>query len=207
MGKQIFVDERVFIPRPETELLVKSVFELLKKNGKKQNSILELCAGSGVISIALADLAHNCSITAVDICPAALEVALKNITARALEEKISLIRSDLYENLERTGKTQYDCIIANPPYVSKRDYEKVDPWVKAEPEIALLAGEQGLDCIERIIGKARNFLVPGGFLALEIGYDQSLKVKDLFFENCFSEVRSFKDFNGYERVITGWTNG
>jgi release factor glutamine methyltransferase len=204
MGLDIFVDERVFIPRPETELLVKTVSDKLILSGKRESSVLELCTGSGAVSIAIARKLPGCFLTAIDISRDALEVALKNIRQRDMEKRIVILQSDMYESLERVGPVKYDCIAANPPYVSESDYEKVDAWVKAEPGIALLAGKKGLDCIERVIKGAGKYLLKRGFLVMEIGYDQAAEVKALFGANGFSEIKTYRDFNGYERVIAGW---
>ncbi|MFH1879142.1 MAG: peptide chain release factor N(5)-glutamine methyltransferase, partial [Candidatus Omnitrophota bacterium] len=96
---------------------------------------------------------------------------------------------------------------SNPPYVSAADYEKVDAWVKAEPEIALFGGEEGMDYLSVVVEGSLSFLKEGGFLAVEIGYDQSLKVRSCFEKCGFKNVRGFRDPGGYDRVISGWKNG
>ena len=206
MGLDLFVDERTFIPRPETELLVNVALEELKHTPVSNSHIIELCTGSGAISIAIAQNLESCEIKAIDISKDALEVAFKNIKTYKLEHKISLLHSDLFDKV--TGEfSKSTCIVSNPPYVSKRDYEKVDCWVKAEPSIAFLAGEEGLDCIEKIIKNSVKYLTLDGFLAMEIGYDQAEKVKSFFAEYGFSNIESHMDFNGFERVIVGRMNG
>ena len=205
-GLDLYVDERTFIPRPETELLVDVVLGKLNHNLQSKLHILELCTGSGAISIALAQNLESCNIKAIDISTQALEVAYKNIKSYMLEHEISLLHSDLFDALS-VDYNKFNCIVSNPPYVSKDDYANVDSWVQAEPSIAFLAGEEGLDCIEKIIKESVKYLIKDGFLAMEIGYDQAEKVKSFFSEYGFSNIESYLDFNGFERVIIGWING
>lgn len=208
MGLEIMVDPRVLIPRPETELLVKKTAELISSCDQASPRILDLCTGSGVIAIALAKLLQGASITAVDVSEDAVCVAKENVRKHGLEERIDLKLSDLFECFDRAiYKGSFDCIVSNPPYVSDRDYKDLDVWVKAEPKIALHAGEKGMDYLGAIIGQSLNFLRPGGFLALEAGYDQALQVRQLLSEAGFKGIRGYLDSNGYERVITGSKDG
>ncbi len=202
MGMNVYVDERVLIPRPETELLIETVSNACETNELSNPMLLEIGVGSGIISIELSKQIKDASIVSVDISSDALEVARINIDKLlcSAENNIDLVQSDLFGSLTES-KAKFDGIMSNPPYVSNKDYDKVDTWVKAEPEVALKAGEEGMDIIEKIIAQAKQYLKKDGFLALEIGYDQSAKTKALMAANGYTDIKLVKDFNDHERVI------
>jgi len=202
-GMDILVDERVFIPRPETELVVSTVIDLCQKKSLKDPFILDVCTGSGAISIALAKHVPSSRVIAVDISEDALQVARANAVRAGVEKSITFFRSDMFGALCPDYKGMFDAVVSNPPYVSAGDYQKADAWVKAEPEIALLAGDEGMDHLNILAERSGDFLKAGGFLAVEIGYDQSEKVKRAFLSAGYENISPHKDFNGYERVITG----
>ncbi len=204
-GVDILVDERVLIPRPETELIVDAAVGLL--GGKRTPKILDLCTGSGAISVAIALGVADAEIVASDVSLDALDVARKNIGRYGLGSRIDLVASDMFGAFGPRYKGFFDCIVSNPPYVSDADYEKVDEWVKAEPKIALCAGPRGMDYLKVIARESARFLAEGGFVAVEVGYDQADMVKKEFSMCEFVEIRSIRDFNGYERVIIGQKNG
>ncbi|MDP8298920.1 MAG: peptide chain release factor N(5)-glutamine methyltransferase [Candidatus Tantalella remota] len=207
LGMDIKVDPRVLIPRPETELLVSVAAELCEKAGLSRPRILEVGTGSGVIPAGLVKLMADCRVTGADISLDALEVAKINIKSLGIEENVDLVVSDMFRAFDGGYIGAFDCIVSNPPYVSEKDYAEVDAWVKAEPEVALLSGKEGMDHLEIIAAESGRYLKSGGFTAVEIGYDQADKVKEAFIKNGFSDVKSFRDINGYERVITGYANG
>lgn len=207
MGMDIKVDHRVLIPRPETELLVSTVDCLCRQRGINNPFILDMCAGSGVVSIGLAKMFKSCRIIGMDICEQALDVARENIKRFALEEKIKLKVSDMFSEIGSEYENSFDVIVSNPPYVSDKDYENLDAWVKAEPKIALCAGKEGMDYLNCIARDAIKFLKPGAFAAVEVGYDQSVKIKNKFRVNGFESITSYRDFNNYERIIVGWKHG
>jgi len=207
MGMRVKVDPRVLIPRPETELLVRKVVELTQEKGKNCPRILDIGTGSGVIPLGIMQLAKKSEIIAADISEEALEVAAENLRTFNCQGKVKLVQSDIFSSFDETYENFFDCIVSNPPYVSKKDYEKLDPWVKAEPRAALYAGEEGMDLLNVIISDSGRLLTSGGFLAVEIGYDQAEKVKRAFLRKNFTDISSFKDFNGYERVVAGFYNG
>lgn len=207
MGSEILVDERVLIPRPETELLVDACFKFCSTRSLKEPFVLDIGTGSGVVSISLGRLLPEATIIASDISREALKVASKNVKKQELRDNIELVESDLFSYFKGGYEGLFNCIVSNPPYVSSQDYETLDAWVKAEPRIALYAGEKGMMYLERIIEGSRVFLAEGGLLAVEIGYDQKDLVLEEFKKKGFSSVTSFKDFNGIDRVITGLKNG
>jgi release factor glutamine methyltransferase len=207
LGMDIMVDERVLIPRPETELLVETIADLCKKAEIKKPFILDVGTGSGIISLGLVKLIKDSSIVALDVSGDALCVAQENITHFKAEERIELIESDMFDFLGEEYVESFDCIVSNPPYVSSKDFEKLDDWVKSEPRIALYAGEEGMDYLNTLAERAGKFLKRGGFLAVECGYDQAEKVKKKFTECGFTSINFFKDFNNYDRVVVGWKRG
>ena len=207
LGIDIAVDERVLIPRPETELLVSVVAKACREAAWKKPLVLEVGTGSGVIPLALSKLVDSSNIVVSDISPEALSVARENFKRNGYENKIQLVNSDMFSAFEGKCEGSFNCIVSNPPYVSKRDYERLDAWVKAEPRIALYAGDEGMDYLDILIEKSTTFLTPGGFLAMEVGYDQAQKVKDRLTLTGFRKVIGYRDFNDYERVIVGWAHG
>ncbi len=191
-GLDITVDERVLIPRPETELLVEEVVKL----GKGDIRVLDLCTGSGCIAAAVAAELPSASVTASDLSLRALQLARYNLKAY---EKVKVVRSDLFEGIEES----FDVIVSNPPYVALRDREELQREVKDfEPEMALFAGEDGLDVIKKILKSVGDHLVPGGMLFMEIGDTQGDEVRRLAEETgVFGELSVEKDLAGLDRYL------
>jgi len=194
MGLNIYVDENVLIPRPDTEILVEKVIEICKENGKKD--ILELCTGSGAIAIALSKYLSNVNITATDISGKALKVAKMNETNLLTDSKINFIQSDMFNEIQ--GK--YDIIVSNPPYIKTK---VIDEYIlKYEPKLALDGGEDGLKFYEIIINEGSKYLKENGIIALEIGYDQKEEVMELVRKsNKYKESYCIKDLSNNDRVI------
>ncbi|HNX91022.1 MAG TPA: peptide chain release factor N(5)-glutamine methyltransferase [Candidatus Omnitrophota bacterium] len=204
MGLEIKVDPRVFIPRPETALLVEIVARYCEEKDFCKARILDMCTGSGAIALAIAKMVSDTQITAVDLSTDALKVAEENAKRLGLDGRVKFVHSNMFDFLRDGGIEEYDAIVSNPPYVSKKDYEKTDAWVKAEPKMALYSSEEGMDHINILAKEIPGYLKDGGFTALEIGYDQSENVKKIFSEYGFQNIKGHRDFNGFERVITGW---
>ena len=133
-------------------------------------SALDLCTGSGCLAILLAHHFPNADVDAADISSDALAVALRNVADYGLQERINLIRSDLWSNL--TEKT-YDLIISNPPYVTAMSMAELPDEYRHEPALALAGGDDGLDAVRTIIGKAASFLNPHGLLLVEVGHNRA----------------------------------
>ena len=189
-GCKIKVNPDVLIPRPETELLVEKV---LRENVR---SILEIGTGSGAIAIALAKQMKNVQIEATDISQKALNTARQN--AELNNVSISFIQSDIFYNI----KSKYDIIVSNPPYISKKEYNNLEPEIKDyEPEISLLAEEEGLFYYKKILEKAKDYLTENGKIYFEIGFDQAEKIKEIAKENGFDDINVFKDLNGFDRIM------
>lgn len=197
MKLNFFVDENVLIPRQDTEILVEEVIEISKKiNAKK---ILDLCTGSGAIGVSLAKYLSNCGITAVDISKKALQIAKKNAIINEVEKQITFISSDLFSNLE---SQKFDIIVSNPPYIKSNDIQNLEEQVKKEPHLALDGGEDGLQFYKKIIKESYKYLVPKGYLCLEIGYNQKDEVIELIDnENKFEETYAKKDLYNNDRIV------
>lgn len=195
MGFDFYVDERVLIPRPETELLVQKVVDIAKNKKSSPTKILDLCTGSGILAITIAYYLPGSSIVAVDISEGALAVA--RINAERLQVSVDFRQGDLL--LPVKGE-KFDIIVSNPPYVSEQEYEACSPEVKKEPTLALLAGEDGLDFYRRVSKEIQQHLLPGGTVLMEIGWNQAPEVIELFREKGYTCTR-FSDLAGLDRII------
>lgn len=193
----IEVTPSVLVPRPETEGLVEKVLEL---STREAETILDVGTGSGCIAIALAKELPRAEIRAVDVSERALRVARRN-AARHKVRHIEFRRSDLFSAFRATG-VRFDFIVSNPPYVSRAEWEALEPGVRDfEPRRALLAGESGLEVIERLVRRSGTYLKPGGYLIFEIGEGQRDRVLGLFGRR-WTEIETAWDLTGKPRVIT-----
>lgn len=194
-GLKFAVDRRVLIPRPETELLVEAVVE------REPGKIVDVGTGSGCIAVALAKRLPGGEITAIDSSRDALEVAAENVKCHGLEKKIRFLQGDLLEALPDSFTA--DAIVSNPPYIASGELAKLPREVKDfEPVRALVAGEDGLEVIRRLVVGAKRFLSsPNGFVALEMGAGQHAAVEQLFVGAHYKVAQVLKDLQGHERVI------
>lgn len=192
------VSPSVLIPRPETEILVEETLGIAKL-ATTSALILEIGTGSGCIAITLAREYKKLRILATDISLDALSIAKENTNMHEQSKRISLIRADLLSSFQNGT---FDIIVSNPPYISEGEFAHLEPDVKDfEPISSLVAGEDGLYFIRKIISDCRRILKDGGWCLLEIGQGQRQSVKALFEEYGFTEISSTKDLNGVERVI------
>ena len=197
MKLNFFVDENVLIPRQDTEILVEEVIKIAKKINCKK--ILDLCTGSGAIGISLAKYIEKSEITATDISEDAIRVANKNAIMNNVEDKITFIKSDLFNNIPNN---KYDIIVSNPPYIKKEIIKTLEKQVQNEPILALDGGEDGLDFYRKIIKQSYEYLKYGGYLCLEIGYDQKIDVIELLEnEEKYINIYSKKDLYGNDRIV------
>ena len=193
-GMKLKVDERVLIPRPETEELVDLI---LTENPEKNLKVLDIGTGSGAIALTLAKNRPDWSVTAADISQDALDLSLENANAQNLN--LSFIKSDCFSEIS----SKYDIIVSNPPYISREDQEEVGLNVlHSEPHLALFADEDGLAIYRRIAEDSKDYLNDGGKIYLEIGYKQGQSVPALFMENLPEKrVRTLKDQFGQDRMV------
>ena len=193
-GMQLKVDERVLIPRPETEELVELI---LAENPEDKFKILDIGTGSGAIALALAKNRPDWSVTAADISQDALELASEN--ARNQNLNMFFKKSDCFAEISE----KYDIIVSNPPYISREDESEVGLNVlHSEPHLALFADEDGLAIYRRIAEDAKDYLKDGGKIYLEIGYKQGQSVPALFRKHLPEKrVRTLKDQFGQDRMV------
>lgn len=169
-GYRFYVDQRVIVPRSFIAEMIPEQFSPWVNNPDKVENILELCTGSACLPILLSDAFVNAQIDAVDISPDALAVAERNVKEYELQDRITLIESDLYANVP---DRKYDLIVTNPPYVNAVSMSKLPPEYLAEPQIALAGGEDGMDLIRTIVEGARTRLAPHGLLVVEVGNERA----------------------------------
>lgn len=202
-GLAMDVDERVLIPRPETELLVDEAFRVVRSLSRTDRPvrILDLCTGSGCIAVALTvkltKSGNHYTITASDLSADALAVAEHNAAKFGVERSVHFVRSDLFTSLDGP----FDIIISNPPYIAAHEFSGLQPEVLREPHTALDGGPDGLSFYRRIATDAPRHITRGGCCILEIGWGQRRAVCDILRSGGFSIAGVLKDMNGIERVI------
>lgn len=174
MKLKFFVTKDVLIPRQDTEVLVEEVIKIAKDIPNPV--ILDLCTGSGAIAVSLAKYIPNSKIYGIDISEKALEVAKKNAEFNGVKNSIEFRVSDLFNKIRNQ---KFDIIVSNPPYIKKEDIKLLPKDVQKEPKIALDGGTDGLVFYSRIAKSAYKHLRRGGYLCLEIGYNQKLQVKKI----------------------------
>ena len=192
MGLTFQVNDQVLIPRQDTETLVESALSRLKEGDRA----LDLCTGSGCIILSLEKLGPGIRGLGADISAAALAVAKRNRDSLGLESDFCI--SDLFEGIEGV----FDMIVSNPPYIASGKIPGLMEEVRGfEPLLALDGGADGLDFYRRIIKDARDFLKPGGWLGLEIGYDQREAVEELLRRQGFIKTETLQDLAGLDRTV------
>ncbi len=200
MGLEFKVDNRVLIPRADTEVLVEAVIELSKEI-KGEIKILDVGTGSGCIAVSLTKFIPQAFIDAIDISHAALEVAKVNAGLNEVEDRVRFSESDLFRNVE-VSSGKYDIIISNPPYIVQKEIKQLSKEVQYEPETALDGGLDGLDFYRRIIKESRSYLKSEGLLALEIGFGQRKCIENILQEyEYFNIIKVIKDYNNIDRVL------
>ncbi len=213
MSLNFRVGPEVLIPRQDTETLVEAVIAHVKAADKKETRgpaeggpcsvrILDIGTGSGCIAISLAHYLEGCCVTAVDVSPAALELARANAADHKAGDKVKFVLSDLFSRLEKSES--FDVIVSNPPYIPAMDIDNLQIEVKAhEPVLALDGGRDGMDYYRRITAQGVQYLNPGGLLAFEVGYGQAEAVRNIM-ESSFGRISVYKDLSGVERVVAGY---
>jgi release factor glutamine methyltransferase len=190
------VDDRVLVPRPETEVVVERCLGLLQ--GLDHPAVLDVGAGSGAIALAIADEHPGARVTAIDVSEGALEVARENARATGLD--VAFERRDVLEGLDGA----YDLVVSNPPYVTAGELEGLEPEVRDwEPRIATVGEEH----TARIAEEAAHVLVPGGHIVLEVADGRADQVAGLLRGLGYADVRSGTDLTGRDRVVEGRWSG
>lgn len=220
MGLDFYVDERVLIPRPDTELLVEdlveSIGEMESTKQARDINVLDMCTGSGAIILSGASLWKDredqyaregkigtIKFIGVDISNPALEVAGINRGSFGLDE-VELVESDLFTNLS-DYKGNLDIIVSNPPYIEDQVIEGLERDVKDyEPRLALAGGNDGMDFYNRIIEDAYDYLKLGGKLVFESGHDQAEKILKKMAQVGYTKAYTKKDIQGFDRLVAAY---
>ncbi|MGC7871736.1 peptide chain release factor N(5)-glutamine methyltransferase [Desulfosporosinus sp. SYSU MS00001] len=198
MGLPFYVDERVLIPRSDSETLVETWLEFVRqeeKQGRERIKVADLCTGSGALAISMAYYYPKAEVVGSDLSSDALEVARMN--AGNLGVPVNWREGDFAASIR--GEC-WDWIISNPPYVAMADYVQCAPEIFCEPSMAFLGGQDGLDFYRRLAEEARTLLKPEGKILLEIGWDQGEVVCGIFQKKGFM-TQVFPDLAGRDRVI------
>lgn len=196
-GLKIKCDPRALIPRPETELLVEEVLSSTIWNHKPA-TIVDVGTGSGCIVLTLASQRPEAVFKAVDISPAALDLAKENARALGLDKRICWLQNDL---LEHFAPASCDAVVANLPYIASGDWANLAKSVRNhEPQSALDSGPSGMELIEQLASQARQVLVPGGMLFLEFGYDQGDLVRQSLEHRGYRNIQIKHDLAGHNRI-------
>ena len=193
----------VLIPRPETETLVEAALTIIPlEPGSAPLKILDLGTGSGAVVFALASERPVHRFYAVDRSEKALAVALDNARMLDLNKAITFLQGNWFDSV-RELVHYFDVIVSNPPYISSHEYKALPPEIaQYEPREALDGGSDGLDAIRLIIREAARYIVPGGRLVFEIGYDQWAAVEKLIEDSgAYNEWAVIKDYSGHDRVV------
>jgi release factor glutamine methyltransferase len=204
------VNRHVLIPRPETEFLLEIAIGQVKQQQYTVRNCVDLCCGSGVISVVLAHELQT-HVLAVDCSQAALAVTKRNCTKHKVENRVIVLCSDLFAAVDNSK--HYQMIVSNPPYVtSDAIAHDLDVEVaRYEPKLALDGGPDGLDCIRRIAREVPLYLAPSGLFVMEFGADQAEGVRTIFSTvnrngKYFETVNIFKDYSGRDRVLVAQLN-
>ncbi|HWR36452.1 MAG TPA: peptide chain release factor N(5)-glutamine methyltransferase [Clostridia bacterium] len=199
-GLDFIVNPAVLIPRPETEHAVETVLELVREGDIARPKIVDVGTGSGAIALALAKELPQGEVSAVDFSADALDVAKLNAARLELDGRVRFLRSDVLADVARDGS--FDFVVSNPPYVALSEADKVQDVVKKfEPQMAVFAGEHGMDVISRLIPQAHEALRTGGWLVMEIGYSMSEAVMRMM--SGYEDVHAVPDLAGIPRVVVG----
>ena len=206
MKLNFYVDKNVLIPQPDTEILVEEALIKVQEIENKQKEtylksesikILDLCTGTGAIGISLYKYGKNVEIYASDISKKAIEIAKRNAIAN--NANIEFILSDMFEQI---SMCDFDIIVSNPPYIKTDVIKKLSKEVQNEPHIALDGGNDGLNFYKIICSEAYKYVKNGGYIMVEIGYDQKDEVMELFNKTRhYKEIQSIQDLGGNNRVV------
>ena len=198
MGIDLLVGEGVLVPRDDTEVVTSLCIDFL--SGKENSSVIDLCAGSGAISLALEKYA-NCKVTAVELSDKAFSYLTQNIKLN--NSAVNALNGDIFECHKDIADNSLDLIVSNQPYIKSADITALQEEVQHEPVMALDGGESGLDFYRRIVPLWKSKLKAGGALAFELGEGQYDEVCRILADNGFGGITESIDFGGIQRAIIG----
>ena len=200
-GLSLDISPDVLIPRPDTEVLAEQAIGYIRTLGECR--VLDLCAGSGCIGLAVASQAPQARVVLGEYSDAALKVCRQNIRRNGLSGRVVPMQADAREKPERS-LGEFQCIVSNPPYIPRADIETLDASVRDyEPHLALDGGEDGLDFYQTISGKWKDALAPGGRLYFEVGIGQADSVLRIMRAQGFGDIQIVKDLHDIPRVVFG----
>ena len=193
-GRRFKSDERALIPRQDTEILCEMAISHILPG---ERTVLDLCTGSGIVGVTIALERPRCSVTATDLSPVALSLAMEN--AMELGADVRFLQGDLFDAV---GDEKFDAIVSNPPYLTGGEMNELQREVRMEPEMALFGGEDGLDFYRRIAMEAQAHLKEHGCVLVEIGAFQAQAVAALFEKYLpGAKIGVEKDLQGLDRVV------
>lgn len=198
MGIDLLVGEGVLVPRDDTEVVTSLCIDYL--SCKESPNVIDLCAGSGAISLALEKYA-NCKVTAVELSDKAFSYLTQNIKLN--NSAVNALNGDIFECHKDIADNSLDLIVSNPPYIKTADIASLQKEVQHEPAMALDGGESGLDFYRRIVPLWKSKLKAGGALAFELGEGQYDEVSCILADNGFGGITESIDFGGVQRAIIG----
>lgn len=198
MGIDLLVGEGVLVPRDDTEVVTSLCIDYL--SCKESPNVIDLCAGSGAISLALEKYA-NCKVTAVELSDKAFSYLTQNIKLN--NSAVNALNGDIFECHKDIADNSLDLIVSNPPYIKTADIASLQKEVQHEPAMALDGGESGLDFYRRIVPLWKSKLKAGGALAFELGEGQYDEVSRILADNGFGGITESIDFSGIQRAIIG----
>lgn len=203
MGLTFRLNKSTLIPEQDTEVLVETALEELKRRGPGEAPlrILDLCTGSGCILLSLLHELRNAGGLGTDLSEEALEAARENAVRLGLQERAAFRQGDLWEPV---GDERFDLIVSNPPYVPTDVIPTLEPEVRCgEPYAALDGGEDGLVFYRRILEEAAGHLKPSGIIIMESGFDEAAQIAALMQDQKLRGIRTVKDYGGLDRVVLG----
>lgn len=198
MGIDLLVGEGVLVPRDDTEVVTSLCIDYL--SCKESPNVIDLCAGSGAISLALEKYA-NCKVTAVELSDKAFSYLTQNIKLN--NSAVNALNGDIFECHKDIADNSLDLIVSNPPYIKTADIASLQKEVQHEPAMALDGGKSGLDFYRRIVPLWKSKLKAGGALAFELGEGQYDEVSRILADNGFGGITESIDFGGIQRAIIG----
>jgi release factor glutamine methyltransferase len=204
-GLTLDISRDVLVPRPDTEVLAEKVIELVRAAGQGAR-VLDLCAGSGCIGLAVATHAPNCRAVLADLSENALHICRQNMRRNNLSGRVACILADAL-CVPNAGLGDFNVIACNPPYIRTGEIAELDGSVRNyEPHMALDGGADGLDFYRAVTEKWKEALRPGGTLAFEAGIGQAPDVELILGRGGFSNINTYQDTHGIWRVVTGVLN-
>ena len=203
MGLTFYIEEGVLVPRPDTEILVEYIIEYINKHYKdKKIYLLDMGIGSGAISLSIASFCSEVKVFGVDIGDVPIKIA--NINKERFKlNNVEFLQGNLFEPLKHLNmEKSFQIIASNPPYIPRKDIDKLQVEVKSyEPRLALDGGIDGLDFYRKISAQAKEFLQSGGLLIYEIGYNQGQQVSEILRKEGYKDMKVLKDLNDLDRVV------